>query len=592
MQTAFPLNIFFDNFKKKIYLREYINNEVVFDKYDYDPTYYLDSDEDTGWHDIFGNNVKAIKGVDRDAIKRYKQSDRETFEMDVRPEIKFLHDRYRDMELNGDFDKVNIGYIDIETDVYETDVTIPDTKLTPRGINLITVKSSLTGEMVTFGTEEYYESNNYEGTDISGTYYAFPRERNPEGILLQNEYNLDQERKMLSAFTRWFRKQRFDLITGWNSSRFDMPYIFNRIVNLIGEDELKKLSPYNLVRQDYQENYYIPGVYHLDMMEIYKNFTFGEKASYSLDNIAQAELGAGKLDFGMKMWEIQVKDFDMFTDYNKIDVLRLEELESELKYLKLAYLIGLQTKIPMDKVESLMQIINGYLLGFLHKENKVLPDKKNLKDFKDWWVEGEHFKVGTYLQNTLWEDGETRPEEFFTKGGHVGAKRGFHQYVMSYDFTSLYPSAIMHYNISPETKVICPTEEEIKSRGLIKSEINDIWFSPEEGILPSMMRTLFAERIQQKRLSEDFYEKGDSAQAAYWDGRQMITKLILNSTYGVLINKHFAFWDPDLSRCITRGGRVAIRFSEKAINKHITQDSFKNKFIAIAKKHNIYKDQE
>ena len=92
----------------------------------------------------------------------------------------------------------------------------------------------------------------------------------------------------------------------------------------------------------------------------------------------------------------------------------------------------------------------------------------------DWWYEGAYYKTKKGIQNE--KDGEV--ERDFIKGGYVEAKAGLYKDVLSFDVESLYPHMIIQYNISPETKKALPGFSE----GLIKSEINEVYYKKEFGI--------------------------------------------------------------------------------------------------------------
>jgi DNA polymerase elongation subunit (family B) len=105
---------------------------------------------------------------------------------------------------------------------------------------------------------------------------------------------------------QFFERDYPDVLSGWNSMGFDMPYIINRINNVMGEEAVLRLSPvgrvYNrAMRGMYGKNsvrWFIDGVSCLDYLDVYKRFQLKNRDSYRLDNIAQIEINERKIDYG------------------------------------------------------------------------------------------------------------------------------------------------------------------------------------------------------------------------------------------------------------------------------------------------------
>lgn len=128
------------------------------------------------------------------------------------------------------------------------------------------------------------------------------------------------------------------------------------------------------------------------------------------------------------------------------------------------------------------------------------------------------------------------------------------------------------YNISPETKVIKPTQAEIDSGTLIESDINGVWFRrTEHAILPDIVKEVFNERMYYKKLKE---EAKTPELKEFYDRRQLLKKLIINSIYGVCLNKGFHLFDIDCARCITRAARQCIKYLIATTEKYYVSKAF------------------
>lgn len=549
-------NIYYDSKNNKIYLWEIgEDGSTVRIEEEFQHKYYIKDKSGQSIHkDIFGQPViERITTKSKEMID-LKNTGIDTYETEVRPETKFLLERYAGKELKVDLENFNIGYLDIEVEsgtAKEPDDWKPEKCNCV--INLITMKSSKTGITTTFGNQEY---KNMKDTKFVGDYY----------------YCKDEE-TLFNAFISWFRKQKFDIITGWNSSFYDIPYIINRGRKIVGDKELLKLSPINKVDLNRHK---IHGITHLDYLEIYKNFTYVTLPSYSLDNVGMHEVKEGKLDLEGQIHTIYETDWEKFVDYNIQDVWLVEKIDKKRQLIKVALTFAYETLTPTERISSSVAVSTGAILKKLREFGMVMPDRKHQDD---WWVK-EKYYIAPDGTKQNWIEGEGVTENH-SKGGHVEAKPGFYKHNLSYDITSEYPHMIMQYNISPETKVIKPTQEMIDSGNLIKSQINGVYYRKDiDGVLPQIVRYFFAQRKAYKKKMFECSTIGDKSGEQYFDSLQMIYKILINSMYGVLLNEYFPFHDVDNARAITRGGRVLIRHLAQ-----VTNDYFHGCWHKIAKKY-------
>ena len=530
--------------------------------------YFLQSSkvDSEGYTDIHGKPVIKRVTEKKDDMISVSKAGATTFETDLSEETKFLVERYAGKKLDADISNFNVCFFDIEIEV---DNEFPDPKDVKYPINLITVKSSKTGKITTFGNRPY---NRPSGEGLIQDYYYCP-----------------DEETFFKAFVTWFRKQKFDIVTGWNSNYFDIPYIINRCNKIMGEEFTSKLSQLNKLSS---YDYGIPGLSKLDYLDLYKNFIYEPRASYSLDYIGNVEVGEGKLEFEGQIHNIYKTDWEQFVDYNIQDVLLVEKIDAKLKLIQTAITFAYETLTPLERIQSSVAVITGAFMKYLRKDKMVMPDKTHKND---WWFEEDMFKAPDgKIQNWLTGESSTAKTtsnrvkkinngfiiENHVKGGHVEAHRGFYKHNLSFDITSSYPHQIIKYNISPETKIVKPSEQMIKEMNLIKSTINGVYYTREEGILPKITKYFFNQRKMFKKKMFESANNGDSAGKAYYNNLQMIYKILINSMYGVLANEHFHFHDIDNARAITRGGRTCIRYLGDSATNY-----FHNYWHKVAKKY-------
>ena len=520
----------------------------------YLPEFYIyDPNNRTALKDIYGKSV--IKRVAKNGFELMKisKAPTKTCESDLPIESKYLQKRYKDSELKVKLPEYTIGIIDIELAVEGAHTTALEVAHPVNLITLILLKGGKE-RIVTFGLGEYLpESTEDELLKDNCEYYSF-----------------DSEEKLLKSFVMFFRRSRIDILTGYNLVGFDIPYTVNRIKKLFKMDHKKRkleefLSPVNALKYNEKNNEYtIKGITVMDYMLMIKKFTFKTLPSYSLDYVSNHFLKKNKISFEGSIKDIWKTDWNLFVRYNIQDCKLLVELDEKLKFIELAIHRCYDALTPLENYHSPIHIWTGVILKYLHQHNMVLPNKP--KDVKDTWKKLKFYKTREgELQNCL--EGEDTFKDFFIKGGHVEAYPNMYFKVLSFDAKGLYPSNIIFYNISPETKVFNPQNKE----GLIKSPINGVYYKKQKGILPILTEISVNERDEFKEQSFKYFNEGDMDLYSYYNNRQMVKKINNNSLYGALCNIHFHLFDVDNARAITRGGRNVIKYIAKYINKYLKE---------------------
>jgi DNA polymerase elongation subunit (family B) len=270
------------SFSNYILYRGIKDGKRVKERIDYSPSLFLPSKRITNYTNLEGEYLEQkifpdIKRA-REFIKQFDGvSNASKIYGQTRYEYAYIADEYS-KTINFDFDKVSIAVVDIEVG---SENGFPDPYEANEPITAIAV-SYLNGKTYVFGCG-IYET---QGDEIY--------------VKCKDEYSLC--RKFMELWT----KKCPDMITGWNTKFFDIPYLVNRFRKILGEPDTKKLSPWNFIGERKTTingrsliAYELLGVASLDYIELYKWYAPGGKSqeSYKLGDIAQVELGEGKVSF-------------------------------------------------------------------------------------------------------------------------------------------------------------------------------------------------------------------------------------------------------------------------------------------------------
>ncbi len=540
------------------------------------------------WDDKFGHQTFRYKkyayqkdksgtyiSLYGDKLKRITKWDNEQeglFESDVNPEIRVLVDNYTDS------DELSVGHrtmiFDIEVEITEgfPDIKKADNVITAIGFNDPT-------------TDEYF----CYVLDSKDKYRGDQKNKNEIVKCFSDEYDL------LNAFFMKYLKIKPTILTGWNVEFFDIPYLFNRACRIVGQNIAELLSPIRVVQwSDFGNGKYkIAGVNVLDYLQLYRKFTFSERSSYRLDDIGKFEVGEKKVPYEGTLNDLYENDLEKFIDYNIQDVKLIKKLDEKLDFIEIARGIAHLGHIPYESVFMSSRYLEGAILVYLKKQGIIAPNKPRRVEKKS----DDKF-VGAYVQEP---------------------QKGKHNWVFDLDITSMYPSCIMSLNISPETKLgklegwnpeeflkkdhkktySVTNKKELLGR-FTESELRNyletreigvatngvMYRTDKDGLLPALLRKWFDDRVQFRKLSKKFHEDGDKEQSDYFDRRQYLQKILLNSLYGVLGLPVFRFYDLDNAEAVTYTGQSLIKFTKKIAN------NFYNKELGDNKDHCIYIDTD
>lgn len=556
--------------KNDILLCGYENGKRVRDRVPYKPYLFVPTQENTKYTTL---DQKKVGKIDfdsiweaRDFLKTYKDVQGMPIYGLNNFVYTYIYDNYQG-EILYDPTAIAVTSLDIEVDI-ANEKGFPNIEVAGNEITLITI--SRNGKKATFGCQPYKLKN------PNNTYYL-----------------CNDEKHLLRLFIEKWNSKEFspDVVTGWNIEPFDIPYLVNRIIKVLGRPIANKLSPWGSLQESRLiimgrevQFWNIVGITTLDYMQLYKKFAYTIQESYSLDHVCFQELGEKKLDYGEygSLAGLQVGNWELYVDYNIRDVELVDMLDDKLKLVELVFAMAYDAKTNYQDTFTTVRAWDVIIHNYLLKNDVVVPQ-----------IDVPEFNRGIL-------------------GGYVKDPQvGMHKWVMSFDLASLYPHIIMQYNISPETfagwfmdETECEKKEWAEERalkimnGYIDNEKhailtdNDItitgnWTTfkrDKQGFLPALMKQYYDERviyknkmIKAKIAYEACIDKStpEAVQLvkdiAKFNNLQMAKKIQLNSAYGALGNKFFRWYRNEFAEAITSSGQLATRWIERAINKYLNK---------------------
>ena len=529
-------------------IRGYENGKHITHREEWKPTLFVPSKRKTKYKTLEGESVEPIQpGFVRDCREFYKKYEEvENFKIygNDRYVYQYISEKYPEDHIQFDIKKIRLVTIDIEV---AAESGFPDVENVAEELLLISLQDYATKKVTTFGSKPFVNK------DPNVTY-----------ILCDDEVHL------LRSFLAYWRKNLPEVITGWNSQMYDIPYLAGRINRVLGEKSMKDLSPWGLVSQDEvyisgRKNitYDIGGVTQLDYLDLYKRFTYTNQESYRLDYIANYELGEKKLDHDEydTFREFYTKDWDKFVRYNIIDVQLVDKLEDKLKLIELAITMAFDAKVNFIDIHYQVRMWDTIIYNYLKKQNIVIPPKKRTSKSQKY--------AGAYVK-------EPKP--------------GKYDWVVSFDLNSLYPHLIMQYNISPETLKDDRHPTATVDR-ILKEEIDfqlhkdsavcangAMYRTDIRGFLPEIMEKIYTERtvykkkmLAAKQKYEDTKDPKLVKDIATFNNIQMARKIQLNSAYGAIGNEYFRYYKLENAEAITLSGQVSIRWIEDRMNNYLNK---------------------
>ena len=514
----------------------------------WNPTLFVPSQKKTFYKTLSGEQVEAIKPGTvhecREFIKKYDGVEGFKIYGNERFIYQYISEKYSEQEIKFDIGKIMLSTIDIEV---ASENGFPDVESAAEEVLLITLQDYSTKEIITWG-------------------------QGPFKLKQGNHYykQFNNEEDLLHDFISWWIDNTPEVVTGWNSKLYDIPYLVRRIDRILGEKLMKRLSPWGLVTEQEvyiqgrkQLSYDIGGVSQLDYLDLYKKFTYTNQESYRLDHIANVELGQKKLDHSEfdTFKDFYTNGWQKFVEYNIIDVELVDRLEDKMKLIELAIVMAYDAKANYADVFSQVRMWDTIIYNYLKKRNIVIPPKERSdKDSK---------YAGAYVKEPI---------------------PGKYDWVVSFDLNSLYPHLIMQYNISPET-LLDERHPSATVERILNEEINfelykdnavcangSMYRKDVRGFLPELMDKIYKDRtiykkkmLQAKQEYEKTPTKALEKEIARCNNIQMARKIQLNSAYGAIGNQYFRYYKLANAEAITLSGQVSIRWIENRMNKYLNK---------------------
>ena len=517
--------------------------------------------------------------------------DKQLFESDINPIFQCLSENY----LNQDAPKLNIAFFDIETDFDpERGFADPSDPFMP--ITSISVYLQWLETMVCLAVPPK-------------TLTMEQAEKELEGI--DNVMLFEQESQMIDTFLTLIEDA--DILSGWNSEGYDIPYTVNRTSRVLSKDDTRRFCLWGQLpkKREYEKygksavTFDLIGRVHLDSLNLYRKYTYEERHTYRLDAIGEIEVGENKVPYEGTLDQLYNNDFRKFIEYNIQDTALLDKLDKKLRFIDLSNELAHANTVLLQTTMGAVAVTEQAIVNEAHHRGLQVPNRPKRDD-----------------ENTQ------------AAGAYVAfPKKGLHKWIASMDLNSLYPSVIRALNMAPET-IIGQIRPEIsdarvqEDMGLKKKSFAGSWegrFSTEEyeavmeqkrdialtvdfengqtevfsgaelykiifdnnnpwmlsangtifttefeGVIPGILARWYSERKDLQAQLKKAKDAGNAVETEYWDKRQLVKKINLNSLYGAILNPGCRFFDKRIGQSTTLTGRTIVKHMSAEVNKVIT----------------------
>ena len=556
-------------------------------------TFYY-PDQRGKYKSIYGENLnKVVTRSFKDFQKEQRiHSNHKLYESDINTVFKTLEENY----LNHEPPKLNVAFFDIEVDFDpERGYSTPEDAFMP--ITSIAVHLQWLDTLVCFAVPPKTLTMAQAQEQIKD----FP-----------NTILFETEAEMLDAFLDII--QDADILSGWNSEGYDIPYTVNRVTKALSKEDTRRFCLWGQFpkKREYEKygkaavTYDLVGRVHLDSLELYRKYTYEERHTYRLDAIGEMEVGETKTQYEGTLDQLYNNDFRKFIEYNRQDTALLDKLDKKLKFLDLANTLAHECTVLLQTTMGAVAVTEQAIVNEAHHRGLIVPNRAKRDE------EANNQAAGAYV---------------------AYPKKGLHDWIGSIDINSLYPSAIRALNMGPETIVgqlrQDRTDQYIQEQMLVHKksfaaawegvfgsleydavmrqdkaweitvdwengesdvmsaaechrmifESNQPWmlsangtiFTYEhEGIIPGLLKRWYAERKDMQKKLKACIDAGNKIEEEYWDKRQLVKKINLNSLYGAILNAGCRFFDKRIGQSTTLVGRQIAKHMAGKVNEMIT----------------------
>jgi DNA polymerase elongation subunit (family B) len=518
-------------------------------------------------------------------------SGKKLYEADFKPTFVVLSENY----LNAEPPKLNVAFFDIEVDFDpERGYASPDDAFMP--ITAIAVHLQWLDTLICLAVPPKTLTMEQAIEQVK----EFP-----------NTYLFETEAEMLDTFLNLI--QDADVLSGWNSEGFDIPYTVNRVAKTLSKDDTRRFCLWNQFpkKREYEKfgkaavTYDLIGRVHMDSLELYRKYNYEERHSYRLDAIGEMEVGETKVPYEGTLDQLYNNDFKTFIEYNRQDTALLNKLDKKLKFIDLANTIAHDNTVLLPTIMGAVAVTEQAIINEAHRRGFQVPNRKHRDDSEDTQAAGAYVAY---------------------------PKEGIHDWIGSLDINSLYPSVIRALNMGPETIIgqlrQTATDDYIKAQMAkgksfaaawegkfgsleydavmnkeIGTEITIDWEGGEssvlsaaevyqlifesnnpfmlsangtifthekEGVIPGLLARWYKERKELQAKLKECIKAGNKVEEEYWDKRQLVKKINLNSLYGALLQSGCRFFDKRLGQSTTLTGRQIAKHMAGKVNEIVT----------------------
>ena len=516
---------------------------------------------------------------------------KDLFESDINPIFQCLSTNY----LNHDAPKLNIAFFDIETD-FDPERGFADPADPFMPITAITVHLQWLDSLVTLAVPPKTLTMEQAQEQVKD----FP-----------NTHLFSDEADMLKTFLDLIDDA--DIISGWNSEGYDIPYCVNRVARVLSKNDTRRFCLWDQLpkKREYEKfgrtlvTYDLIGRVHLDSLELYRKYTYEERHTYRLDAIGEMEIGEKKTVYEGTLDQLYNNDFRTFIEYNRQDVALLDKLDKKLKFIDLSNELAHANTVLLQTTMGAVAVTEQAIINEAHHRGLQVPNRPKRDE-----------------ENTA------------AAGAYVAfPKKGLHKWIGSMDLNSLYPSVIRALNMDPATIVgqlrpeltqafiddqmtlqkksfagawegkfgtleyeaVMEKKKDVSltvdfengdSEILSGAEVykliydsNQPWMltangtiltNEFDGVIPGLLKRWYQERKELQAMKGKAIDAGNQTEIDFWDKRQLVKKINLNSLYGAILNPGCRFFDKRIGQSTTLTGRAIAKHMSAEVNKVIT----------------------
>ena len=589
----------FDRAKDRIYVVE--RKEGIREYVEYPANYVMYTDDPKGkYRTVYDTPVSRFSTrIGKEFHKETRvNSNKKIWESDINPVFRCLSDNY----LGATSPKLQTAFWDIETDFDPARGYAP-TSDPFNPITAISVYLDWLDKMVTLVIPP--KSYSWEtAQEICDQY--------------ENCFLFEREADMLDTFLNLIDDA--DVLSGWNSEGYDIPYTVGRIVRVLSKDDTRRLCLWGQYpkQREFERfgatsvTFDLIGRVHLDYMQLYRKYTYEERHSYALDAIGEYELDERKVAYEGTLDQLYNKDFPKFIDYNRQDTMLLAKLDKKLRFLDLANELAHDNTVLLQTTMGAVAVTEQAIINEAHSQGLIVPNRKGRDDMGDTQAAGAyvatpkacmHDWIGSVDINSLYPSairalnmgpesiiGQIRPimtdhyvtEKMADKIAN-GKKTKGSTFADAWDglFATLEYTAVMEGKTGIELTIdweasgtsTVHTAAEVwtlifdSNQPWILSANGTIFSFEKEAVIPGLLKRWYAER---KELQAKMRSCTDPEEIAFWDKRQLVKKINLNSLYGALLNPGCRFFDKRIGQSTTLTGRTIAKHMDAYINECIT----------------------